>query len=184
MTCGIHAASLPAAALLLRYCAPGNYTDCLCVEVDGEVDIARFTEAFLTSHAFRLERFALDKLLGKRSSDDQAVALAKGAADRFAAWTVEARAENQLLLRDFLGHTRSWFMVESMKLGGAAPATRLLFGTAVVHSGLSGFPRTRAVAIFWLFLPFHKAYARVLLRSAVKRLNQTGLKPNSHQQSA
>ena len=76
-----------------------------------------------------------------------------------------------MLLRDFLGHTRSWLMAEPIMQGGAVTRTRLHFGTAVVHIGLSGFTRTRAIALFWLILPFHKAYARVLLGSAVKNLS-------------
>ncbi len=161
---------MPDMALLARYRAPGNYVDCLCADVDGSVDIASFAVAFLTSRAFRLERWLLGALLGKRSSDGQAAELATGAASQFAAWTVEARSSDQLLLRDFLGHTRSWLMTEPIMREGAGAATRLHFGTAVVHIGLSGFARTRAVTLFWLLLPFHKIYARVLLGSAVRRL--------------
>ncbi|MEO7247366.1 MAG: hypothetical protein ABIW31_02840 [Novosphingobium sp.] len=171
---GIRTPPVAAATLFARYQAPGNYTDCLCLEVDGEVDLASFILAVLTSRPFRLERFILATLLGKRSNDDQAAALASGSGNRFAAWTVEARTVNQLLLRDFLGHTRTWLMAEPVTQDGAVTRTRLHFGTAVVHIGLAGFSRTGAIALFWMFLPFHKAYARILLGSAVKNLSTPG----------
>ncbi|MFM5929566.1 MAG: hypothetical protein ACKOPQ_01520 [Novosphingobium sp.] len=158
--------TLPEGALLARHVGAGNYTDCLCAEVAGDVPFARFVEAFYSAKTFAPERFVLAALLGKRSTVEDIRALAEGRSDDFAAWTVEDRAERQLLLCDFQQATRSWLMVEPLAGGG----TRLLFGTAVVLSGQSGARKGMGRALFWSLLWFHKAYARLLLWGAVRHL--------------
>ena len=60
--------------------------------------------------------------------------LAQGRRETFAAWQVESRAPDQLLLCDFRGGTRSWLMVIARREG-----TLLHFGSAraVARAGLS-----------------------------------------------
>lgn len=131
---------------------------------------ARYIEAFYTTAVFRLERLILDWVVSKPSSDEEARRLAHGEADRFAAWSVEARAPDQLLLCDYQHRTRSWLMSARNVSGDG---TRLYFGSAVVaRSGGSGgsklgFP-------FDALLGFHQLYSRVLLRSARSRLLASG----------
>jgi hypothetical protein len=163
----IRACELPDTALLRRYRDAGAYSDCYHVDVDLAVTQARYVEAFYCTVVFRLERAVL-ALAGRPSSDAQVRGLANGTARGFAAWTVEARTDNQLLLCDDLGRTRSWLMSEAQGAG-----TRLYFGSAVVPrrdaTGGSrlGFP-------FKALLGFHKLYSRVLLHSARQRLRRHG----------
>ena len=77
--------------------------------------------------------------------------------DAFAAWRVEDRAEDQLLLCDLPGRTRSWLMAAS-----EGTRTLLYFGSAIVPLS----PGYRAL------LGFHKLYSRVLLRAAKSRLER------------
>jgi hypothetical protein len=124
------------------------------------VSHAQFVEAFYTSWVFKLERWILSWAVGKPSTDDEARGLAAGTLDRFAAWTVEDRATNQLLMCDYLKHTRSWLMVAACERDGR-PATRLYFGSVVVP--VARFP-------YKVLLGFHRLYSRVLLSSARARL--------------
>ena len=160
--------SLPTGALLQRYFGAGNYTDCLTAVVPGAVPIAAFVTAFFTSSAFRPERVLLAVLFNKPSPAADLARLASGEGERFAAWTVEARAANQLLLCDFQGATRTWLMTCD---DPAIDGTRLCFGSAVVLSHQTGRAKAVGRALFWALLWFHKAYARMLLRSAVRQLN-------------
>lgn len=154
----------PEGALLRRYVAGGAYTDCFATDVAESVSLAAFVEAFYTSAAFKCERFVLRWVVVKPSSDDDARRLARGESEKFAAWTVEARATDQLLVCDYLSRTRSWLMVEPISGG-----TRLYFGSAVVPVGL-GSGRARLGFPFNALLPFHKQYARILLGAAQGRV--------------
>lgn len=158
---------LPNEALLYRYAEKGAYTDCFATDVAAGVSLAAFVEAFYTSAAFRCERFVLRWVVAKPSSDDDARRLARGESEKFAAWTVEARASDQLLVCDYLSRTRSWLMVEPMAGGG----TRLYFGSAVVPVGI-GSSRARLGFPFNALLPFHKLYARTLLGAARGRVGK------------
>lgn len=150
--------------MLARYAKPGNYADCLTIEVAGTVALQRFAASFLTCRAFRLERLLLT-LIRVPSTDAEAAQLAAGEIERFAAWTAEAREADQLMLCDYQSRTRSWLRVEPL-----GDATRLWFGTAVTRPDPSGPRRALAAALFWVLLPFHKVYARMLLRSAASCL--------------
>lgn len=154
---------LPAGALLRSYAAKGAYTDCFAAEMPVRVSFDAFVEAFYTSTAFRPERLILG-LIGKASNDADARRLACGEAETFAAWSVEARAPDQILLCDFLSRTRSWLMVEAIEGG-----TRLYFGSAVVPVGI-GSGRARLGFPFNAMIPFHGIYSRVLLGGARGRL--------------
>lgn len=163
------AMELPSGALLHRHREAGAYTDCYATEIARPVTQAEYVEAFYTSWVFKLERLLLDWLVAKPSTDLQARALARGAVGSFAAWTVEVRTANQLLLCDFQGRTRSWLMSAAVP-GDAASSTRLYFGSAVVPVI---DPRSGQKKMGWIYralLGFHKVYSRVLLHAAVSRL--------------
>jgi hypothetical protein len=164
---------LPAEALLQRHRASGAYTDCYSTDIAQTVAHADYVQAFYTTTVFKLERLILRVFAARGSTDAQAAALARGEVDVFAAWTVEGRAPNQLLLCDFTRRTRSWLMVTPLPSG-----TRLYFGSAVVpvHD-----PRTGASHLgfgFSALLGFHKLYSRVLLAAARSRLALPAVKPN------
>lgn len=161
----VHPAPLPLHALLQRYQRNGAYADCYCIELPAPVSHEAFVAAFYTTPVFKLERLLLHWLLKKPSTDAEARTLAAGARDAFAAWTVEARAPDQLLMCDVAGRTRSWLMTER-----AAQGTRLFFGSAVVPRVDRATGRSQMGAGFHALLGFHKLYSRVLLRSAARRL--------------
>jgi hypothetical protein len=158
---------LPADVLLVRYANAGGYADCFVTDVPFSVSHADYVEAFYTTWLFKLERLVL-LLVAKRSTDTHARQLARGERASFAAWSVEARAPDQLLVCDYQGKTRSWLMIEPGFDGGAA-ATRLYFGTGIVPVRNNSGGRRLSLA-FRLLLPFHKQYARALLRAARARL--------------
>ncbi|HEY5756501.1 MAG TPA: hypothetical protein VIU34_11805 [Steroidobacter sp.] len=151
---------LPVAALLQKYVYPGAYTDCYFTEVARSVPLPEYIEAFYTTGVFKLERFILTHTVKKPSTDRDAQRLAWAEIEAFAAWTVEARAPDQLLMCDFLSRTRSWLMVLPIEGG-----TRLYFGSAVVpvrrKSGELALGST-----YVSLMGSHKLYSRILLRSA------------------
>jgi hypothetical protein len=161
----VQAVPLPTRSLLKGHARQGAYTDCHAVRLEATVTLAGFVAAFYTTPLFRVERLLLG-LAGHRSSDAQAAALAAGRSERFAAWTVEARAPEQLLMA--AGRTRSWFMTHSE--GGA---TLLHFGSAVIpRRGRAGAP-PRMGWEFRALLGFHRLYSRLLLGAAARRLRAT-----------
>jgi hypothetical protein len=161
---------LPTTAFLRAYRERGAYTDCLSLDVAGAVSLGDYVTTFYTSAAFRLERVILSLLLGMRSTDAQAAALGEGTTDRFAAWHVEQRSAEQILLCDHQSRTRSWLMVAPIEGGSAGAGTRLYFGTAVTQVDKSRGGRAVARFVFRALLWFHKLYARVLLWGAGRRL--------------
>ncbi len=160
MNGAVTAGSLPSGALLEKYAVEGGHVDCFMVEVPQTVDLPGLITAFYTSRAFRPERWLLGALLGKAANHGDVARLAAGAVERFSAWTVEARRDDEILLCDFQSRTRSWLKVLPVEGG-----TRLHFGSAVV-------PQKRSAdrAVFSALLGFHRWYSRALLRSAVKWL--------------
>lgn len=162
----IRSCPLPPEALLDRYGGPGGYADCYVTALPRTVSHPEFVEAFYTTAVFKLERFLLRSLVSRPSTDQEAGQLARGERDSFAAWSVEGRAPDQLLLSDFRGRTRSWLMVAPSGRPGPA-GTDLYFGSAVVRSR-SG--RAGLGPVFGALLGFHKVYSRVLLRAARSRL--------------
>lgn len=165
----IQSCGLPADALLNRYAKSGAFTDCYVAEIAATVSHADFVEAFYTTAVFKLERLILRLLVSFPSTDAEARQLAQGERDSFAAWSVEARATDQLLLSDFRGRTKSWLMVALRDTG--APGTRLFFGSAVVPVRGASTDRTGLGFVFTALLGFHKLYSRILLRTAVSRLS-------------
>ena len=160
---------LPEDALLRKYANGGAYTDCYITEIPGPVTHAAYVEAFYTTAVFKLERLILAWFVSRPSSDAQARRLAAGELDSFAAWNVEARSVNQLLMCDFQGRTRSWLMVAPVQGDGPA-ATRLYFGSAIVPTVNKATGHVGLSSTFRVLLGFHKVYSRVLLSAATRRL--------------
>ena len=160
---------LPAHALLTRYSDNGAYADCFVADVAPGISHADYVTAFYTSWLFKLERLVLLCLVAKPSTDEQAGELARGERERFAAWSVEAREPDQLLVCDYQGKTRSWLMCQGIIDDGKA-VTRLYFGTAVVPVMDNKTGQQRLSYFFRALLPFHQRYARALLRAARSRL--------------
>jgi hypothetical protein len=156
----IEKCSLPDEALLQSYARAGAYTDCYCTALPHAVALADFVTAFYTNWLFKLERFVLRVAVSRPSTDSEARQLGDGGIDRFAAWTVEARTDEQLLMCDFQGRTRSWFMVTG---------AHLMFGSAVV-------PVTVTESRFRVLLGFHRLYSRALLHAARSRLQSPAFK--------
>ncbi len=156
---------LPPQSLLNDYAQiPENYTDCYCTIVPGDITIERYITAFYNSIGFLPERLLIGWVLGKRANAQSVSKLASDQADEFSAWKVEARSQDQLLLADTSGATRSWLMVELLD-----SETKLYFGSAVVHrAGVRKNPRTFG---FSALLLFHKAYSRLLLAAAATEIN-------------
>lgn len=167
----IHRCDLPPDALLSKYQYDGAYADCYVATVARRVSHAEFVEAFYTTRLFKTERLLLSWFVAKPSTDADAAQLAADARNTFAAWTVEARSRDQLLLADYQGRTRSWLMVQS-STSPAAEVTRLYFGSAVVPArraqDASGTPALGPA--FRVLLGFHKLYSRALLTAAASRL--------------
>jgi len=167
----VRACDLPDDALLHAYAETSKgYADCFTTQTDKSVTLAAFVIAFYTTRLFKLERLILKIAVGKPSTDAQAAQLADASREDFAAWTLEDRSENQLLMCDFKGRTRSWFMVAP---SSAEQGTRLFFGSGVVPIKSKRTGRSQLGWGFRLLLGFHKLYSRALLSSAVSRLEAT-----------
>lgn len=166
----IKACELPSNALLRRYLGGRAYADCYATEFAGPVSHTAFVTAFYTTRVFKLERLLLSWLAKRPSSDAEVVDMATGRLASFAAWNVEERAPDQLLLCDFQGRTRSWLMTAPVP---GRDATRLFFGSAVVPITDRRTGKATMGLAFRALLGFHKLYSRILLRAAVRRLANT-----------
>lgn len=164
----VRISEVPSDSLLGHYVASGAYADCYVTELPAAVTHAQFVEAFYTTALFKLERLLLGLFLSRPSTDAQAKQLAEGQLSSFAAWSVESRAENQLVLA--AGRTRSWLMVTP---GSSTLPTRtqLFFGSAVVPPRSSSGTRGSMGLLFTALLGFHRVYSRALLQSARLRLS-------------
>ncbi len=159
---------LPNKALLGRYSEkPGHYTDCYTILVDGPVDLASYVNAFYTTWIFKCERFLLKWLVNRPSTDEDVSRLASGELQEFAAWSLEAVSPDEILLCDMAGRTRSWLKVDKQPDN----QTKLFFGSAVVPKATNDEGKPGLGFMFSALLGFHKVYSRVLLGSAVSRLN-------------
>ena len=151
----------PENTFLERYLIDGNYVDCYTTTIDKQVSFSEFIFAFYTTPLFKLERLILKFTVSKPSTDIQARQLANGNIEKFAAWTVESRSENEILMCDFIGRTRSWLMTENDGV-----KTKLYFGSAVVLKKGS----ERLDFGFRALLGFHQIYSVLLLYFAKQRL--------------
>lgn len=167
---------LPESALLRAY-ESHAYADCFAVDIARPVSLEQFVATFYTTGLFKVERCILKWAVSKPSTDEEARQLAAGTIVKFAAWHVENRAPNQLLLSDMNERTRSWLMVDPVA-SKDGPATRLYFGSAVVPVRIRRADKDEMGFIFSALLGFHKLYSVALLRAAVSRLNATVSKKN------
>ena len=167
----IHRCSLPPDAFLQRYAGNDGYADCFRADVPGTIGLGRYVEAFYTTWLFGAER-AILSLAGHPSTDAEATLVAEGEASRFAAWQVEARAEDQLLMCDVTGRTRSWFKVAPNRDG----STTLYFGSGVtaVETGEAG--RKSMGPVFRMLMPVHIIYSRALLATTLRKMALSGSK--------
>lgn len=152
--------ALPETSLLARHRGPECYRDAFRTKVPRAVSLPEFITAFYASYAFTPERYVL-RAIGPGTAwwadSTHIAALAEGRAERLAAWTVEAREERQILLKDHRDHTCSWLMVEPADDG----TTNLWFGSGV---------RNADGIIMRALMPLHRWYSRVLLAGAVRGL--------------
>jgi len=165
----INPCKLPENSLLTTYKKTGAYTDCYTTKIPSTVTHSQYIQAFYTTPIFKLERLILKWAVSKPSSDAQVKLLAAGDTDTFAAWRVEKRCENQLLMCDYQGRTRSWFMIEAVESESGAQ-TRLYFGSAVVAVKNPKNSGSSPGLVFRALLGFHKIYSVTLLFSARSRL--------------
>jgi hypothetical protein len=165
----VRTSHFPPGALLSRYEKDGCHTDCYVTDIPVSVSHEQFVLAFYTTPLFKLERLILKLAASRPSTDEQAAVLASGQGENFAAWSVEDRCSNQILMCDFQGRTRSWLMTEDIE-NGDIPGTRLLFGSAVVPVRNNRTGEEGLGTIFRLLLGFHKLYSVALLSSAAAKL--------------
>ena len=161
---------LPPQALLAKYSLNGMYADSYRTEIQGHISLSVYVFAFYTTALFKIEQFILAHTARRPSSNDhQAKELADGARNEFAAWQVESRSDNELLMRDMLGRTRSWFMVHHL---GAEDAqrTQLYFGSAVVPKKNQKTGKSSLGFVFQALLGFHRIYSILLLYFARLRV--------------
>jgi hypothetical protein len=157
---------LPASSLLRAYRDRRAYTDCFHLDLPVTVLLADYIEAFYTTWLFKLERLILATLVAKPSSDAEAAALARGERGKFAAWTVETRQANQIVLRDYQSKTSSWLMCVPLEDG----ATRLYFGSAVMPARVRPDGTVDLGAGFNQLIGMHRFYSVALLKAAAARL--------------
>ena len=160
---------MPSTALLRRYRKSGFHTDCYSTEIPARVSLEQFILAFYSTKLFKLERFILKWTVSRPSTDAELARLASGDKSEFAAWSVEDRAENQILLSDLQGRTRSWLMTASIATN-SGDHTKLYFGSAVVPVLNKKTGEQRLGFAYKALLGFHKMYSVALLSAAAASL--------------
>ncbi|MDD7973865.1 hypothetical protein [Roseinatronobacter alkalisoli] len=170
----VRTCDLPADAFLRRYARDGGYTDCYMTEVPGHIPLSLFVEAFYTSWLFKVERVVLS-LTGHYSTDTNAAELARCTSSCFAAWRVEDRGENQLLMSDVTGRTRSWFKIATIS-GDKSMQTLLYFGSGITAAKNSDTGRLSIGPVFKALMGFHKLYSRALLAATRRKIASSASK--------
>ena len=163
---------LPKGAFLEKYKQQGAKTDCYFIDLPKPISQAEYIAAFYTTKLFKVERIILALLARRPSSDNEAKSLSRGEVAHFAAWTVEAQTQDQLLLCDFLGKTRSWLMSTSISADMNDCTTRLYFGSAVIPKRDSTGSDAKFGVLFNALSGFHHLYSKALLKAAYTRLVQ------------
>jgi hypothetical protein len=167
----IESCPIPDDALLGHYLKEGAYADCYVTDITGRFTHSQYVTAFYTTFVFKLERLILRLFVSRPSTDAQVADLATGTIEEFAAWHVEGRCDNQLLLCDFAGRTRSWLMVVPVSEASDIH-TRLYFGSAVVPGKNPKTGKNYLGFVFRALLGFHKLYSVVLLYAARLQLEK------------
>ena len=157
---------VPADTMLGKYSVNGAYTDCYTTKISGSISFPEFIFSFYTTPLFKVERLILKFTVSKPSTDAEARQLADSKIDKFAAWHVEGRNENELLMCDFLERTRSWFKLIPV----SQTRTQLYFGSAVSSSQNSKTGKLSLGFGFRTLLGFHQIYSMLLLHSARSRI--------------
>jgi len=165
----VQPSTLPEGALLARYAQSGAYTDCYHVDVPMSVSLAQYVRSFYTTSLFKAERSLLAVIARRPATDKSAQDLANNQTTRFSVWDVEDRNSNQLMLRDFMGRTRSWLMVRPDALAGST-GTRLYFGSAVIPKSVAPGGVPSFGVAFHALSGFHHLYSKALLRAAQSNL--------------
>lgn len=160
---------VPSNALTAKFRQQGDFVDCYCIDIKKSIDLELFIKAFYTSRAFILERTLLSLLTLKPTFDRHAQLLAEGKQDTFSIWSVEERVKEQILLKEFTNHTKSWLMIHKWD---SADITRLCFGSVVVANKVDTNGKGNFGLMFHLLGGFHRLYSRVLLNSAYRKLLQ------------
>lgn len=166
----IEKCAIPNNTLLAHYLVDGNYIDCYTTEVRGPISFPEYVFAFYTTLLFRLERLILKVAVSKPSTDNEARKLSEGVRETFAAWQVENRSKNEILMCDYRGRTRSWLMVAPVSAVDGH-RTRLYFGSVVVPVQNSKTGKPSLGFIYQALLGFHRVYSVLLLYSARLRIN-------------
>ena len=156
--------SLPGDALLNTYRANGAYSDCYATDIDGAVSHKQFVTAFYTTALFKLERMILNWAVSRPSSDAQAGRLASGATDAFAAWHVEKRCENQLLIVGLSWAHKSLADGRSVE-NGQRPSNAFVLWV----SSRSGRKRQNRQAHTWTGFPCFAGFSQDLLEGTAAR---------------
>jgi hypothetical protein len=106
----IQSCVLPEGAMLSRYAQSGTYTDCYFMDMPMKIGLSEYIKSIYTTPLFKIERGILALIARRPSTDLGAEELANNKTKQFAAWSVEDRGANQMLLCDFMGRTRSWLI--------------------------------------------------------------------------
>lgn len=173
----IQVGKLPEEALPIKYARNDAYTDCFYIDIFRKVSLEEYIEAFYTTPLIKVERTVLSLLARKPSTDENAKQLSIGQNNQFAAWTVECRLSNQILLCDFTKKTRSWLMVND-RINTKTAVTRLYFGSVVVPKSVSKVGQPSFGFLFHVLYRFHYMYSGALLKAAFTRLEKKGIGEN------
>lgn len=168
----IQRSPIPPNSLLHTYTTNGGYADAYLAEFVAPVSLQEWMFTFYTTPLFKVERWILRFTISKPSTDAQAQQLADGEIDTFAAWRLEARRDDEVLLCDISGRTRSWLKAALVD-DGSGLRTRLYFGSAVVPVQDRKTGRLTLGPVFQSLLKFHQIYSVLLLYSARFKLGHT-----------
>ena len=165
----INEIEVPVTALSAKYRERGAFIDCYCIDLPKDISLEQYIQSFYTTTLFKLERTVLSIATLKSASDKDAVELSLGLADKYSIWSVESRRDNQILLADFTGKTKSWLMVQRLT-STKTPMTRLYFGSVVIPKTITKNGQVSFGAVFHLLSKFHQIYSRALLKAATQQL--------------
>ncbi len=162
----VQAAPLPDGAFLERYqqIEAAAY-DCFRIDIPMRMSLAQYLAGFFASPAFRPEGLLLRMTYGCRIETGVIDSCLAGTRPDILIWAAESRAADQIIMQPGKSPIRSWWMARPNDHGGTA----LYFGSAILpQTGRNGAPRVHGAER--LFGPAHRFYARLLLKSAAKRL--------------
>ena len=160
----IDRAQLPINCLLTTQGMPHDYRDCFAVDLPMAIQLEAYIAAFYTTWLFKLERIFLG-LAGHPSTDQQAIDLAQGQLQAYAAWTLDARQPDQILMRDITGVTCLWLMAVS-----SASGTRLYLGSGVKAMQCRADGSMALPFGYRALMGLHVLYSKALLATTASKL--------------